>query len=193
MRFKLTWFCLIGILVPLNAHDAHQAFFGIRETELKLINIKADFPWTLREALIQFDSNLLVDKQEEVWRSALERYIIQNFIVYNSNGIPLKFLSIEESTSSHGGHAIQYNFSLEWGEIGEIENRLMFNINEDQENYHKISGNQGDIEFVTTTNNPNYIFDQSKKTIFYFIVSVFAGIFLCLFLLQTKISIKNKI
>ena len=34
--------------------------------------------------------------------------------------------------------AIQYNFSLEWGEIGEIENRLMFNINEDQENYHKI-------------------------------------------------------
>ena len=184
MNLKLSWFYWIGIIGPLNAHEAHQAFFEIQETELKEINIWADFPWTLRDALIQFDSTLLTDKQEVVWSSAFERYVIQNFRVNNTNGNTLKFLSIEELANTHSGHSIRYNFKLEWGIIGEIENRLMFNVNGNQENYHKIIRKDGSVEFVTNRDSPNYLFKENHNSYFYFVISIFVGIFLSLLVLK---------
>lgn len=180
MKIKVTWFCLISLIIPAFSHDADVAFFDIQQINSREIYIYADFPWTLRDALIQFDSSLLTDKRKGNWKTVFAEYVALRLRIYDSNHQQIKLLEIEDVPNEHSGHAIQYIFRFEGGTIREIDNQLMFNINEDQKNYHKLIKEHDSIEFVTSLTSPNFKLNQPAYLKYYLTLLVLLTIFLSL-------------
>lgn len=191
MKIKFIWFCFILSVTKGYSHDTHVAFFEIREIDSLAININADFPWTLRDALIQYDSILLSDRREETWETSFARYVSQHLIIYDINHRQLRLLSIENLRTRDRGHSVQYQFQFEKGIIRKIENRLMFNINLNQTNYHSIFTSGTNIVFTTNLHAPNFILENQKALNLVAIIWIFGGIFLSLLLVVT-ILLKKK-
>lgn len=182
MKFIFSWFGCISLIFSVYGHDAHIAFFEILPVESKEIKVHAEFPWTLRDALVQFDSTLLLDKSKAIWEASFKKYVTEYLSMYDISHRELGLISIAQLPSTNSGHSVQYEFRFEGGVLGTIDNRLMFNLNNHQDNIHKIVGKKGDLEFITNKSSPNFRLENVSKKNYYLIIRVFVGIFLSLLL-----------
>lgn len=190
MKIKFICFCSILYLARGYCHEGNTAYFEIQVVDSEPIIIIADFPWTLRDALIEFDSTLLLDRREETWKNSFKNYISQYLKFYENNLQQLKLIRIDVLPGTQSSHSIKYKLQFEEGKISKIDNRLMFNINTDQVNYHSIKSKSGEIEFATNVQSPRYKLRNIKFLNFYSLLLVFGSIFL--FLLIRCIVIKKK-
>lgn len=191
MKGKFIWVYFILYLTKGYGHDAHVAFFEIQVVDSKSINIIVDFPWTLRDALLQYDSTLLNDKGAENWRKSFERYVLEHLSIYDVEYHPIKLLGIEVLPNSESSHSVRYKFQFEGGVISEIENRLMFNLNPNQVNYHTLKNKSDEIEFVTNAHSPKFQPKEIELVNYYFTILVIGSIFLSLLLRMTKLKIEK--
>ncbi len=118
----------------LPAHEVNEAHFVLKKTDGHWV-IEGDFPWILRNSLIQFDPNVEQAKDQKTIDAALFSYVLSNLILKNQQRESIPLTRIEPIVNPDHSHQIRYDFHFEGGDLAEITNTLMTNVNENQVNY----------------------------------------------------------
>ena len=130
------------------AHDANKAFFNIQQKD-NLVEVKSEFPWSIRNALLEAYPELEDSKSKADFNTAFFDYVKTNFELRNGDSI-LKLIAVDEATHNEHSHANAFVFLFEGNAFDAIKNTMMFNVYKDQENYHDILAKEKHLKFVTS-------------------------------------------
>ena len=145
------------------AHEPNRAFFEIA-VESNEVVVKAEFPWTIREALMQYDSNFKNAKTKSEILKILFSYVNDNFKIKTLNDIQFQLLEVIELPNSGHTHGSEYKFIFKGKAANEIQNTLLFNLYENQFNHHEVSLNgKSKKEYKTVKEKPNFILKPVVK------------------------------
>lgn len=161
MKYKfLLFFCLNFAFIIANGHNTKEAYFTI-EKKANYIKVDAEFPWTIRKALLAFKPELSQNKGKVVFEKAFFDYVQSCFIIKDKNDKQLKLIRVEQLNSIGHDHQTNYAFYFEYGEICTITNTLLLNINEAHINYHTLLSDENSEDFNTTLSKKTH---QLKNT-----------------------------
>ena len=119
----------------LSAHKPNQAFFRISEKS-GLVEITAELPWSARNALLAFNPSLENSRNQEDYDHTFKKYITENLILRNASGEMLDFKAFHKLPNKGHSHQNKYLLVFEGNELSSITNTFLFNIYENQVNYH---------------------------------------------------------
>lgn len=162
---KEFWFLIFFIFLGgiVSAHNPNEAYFIITKKE-NTIEIEAELPWTMRDALIQYNPELNNATTREEFERTFVRYIRKNLILENAKGEQLDFVKFQESTNHGHSHQSNYKLIFRGYDVQHVTNSFMFNLYDNQKNYHRIFLNSKEYEYTTTPNSPSfYIAEQNLK------------------------------
>lgn len=172
------------------AHAPNEAFFDLFESEQKWL-IKAEFPWTIRNVLLEKFPDLETAKTREEMEMGFLTYLQEHIQLVGENNqiIPLQKIRKLPSNNGHG-HSSVYMLVFESSKtIKFIKNTCMFDAYSNQKNFHTLElSNKEQIEFVTSQEKPNYSFN-SKLPIFPIII--LSCLLLLLYLWLVKLGQKT--
>lgn len=142
------WIILFSVLPFLmNAHEPDQAFFSIKKGEGQ-IEIVAELPWSLRNALLVEYPELSQSQDRKDFENAFKSYVKKNIKIYNNLDNALELIEVREIPNEAHSHAAKYGFIFEGDNIHRIQNTMLMNLYSEQKNHHVVlSNNQS---FVTT-------------------------------------------
>ncbi len=185
--FYIIIFLLCVSAISGYAHDVNKAFFQITGKD-GFTEVRAEFPWTLRAALVDFNPDLNNSSTTKVdFESTFLRYLDANLRLIDNKSNQLTVLDFTE-IKEEGSHSHQSTYMITYGgtAIAEISNTVMFNIYDNQVNYNEAVVGEHTYSFKTTYGNEGVplesVKDQSSWWL-YIIVSIVLG---CLFLLGWK-------
>lgn len=139
------------------AHAPNEAFFELFESDHKLV-VKVEFPWTIRNALLEAMPKLNEADTKEQMDAGFHSYLQQNIQIKDINDQVFNLVRVQALPNS--GHSHGSQFLLIYGPykvVKSIRNTCMFNSYDDQKNYHTFSlPNMEVTEFVTTAQEPSY-------------------------------------
>lgn len=147
------------------AHDSKEAFFTIpQDGRNGRVQVQAEFPWTIRTALLTYDTTLQTAKTRAEFDQALFNYVKANLILQDPDGQPLQLIKAYEAEA--GGHGHQSNFIFEYSgnRVHQITNTMLFNLSDQQINYHTILADNQNLEFETTVAQPAFVVQYVPKT-----------------------------
>lgn len=150
----------------LYAHDSNKAYFTITQNNNNIL-VQAEFPWTIRKALMQFKPSLEKANKTTVFKQALFDYVSSSLVIRNYNENKFKLLSITEVSSAGHSHQIDYLFTFEAGNIASITNTLLFTVNTNQINYHTIKQSKV-LTFETSNEHPTFVLKHVNDTSVWF-------------------------
>ena len=147
--------------LPL-AHSPNRAYFYI-EVKEQVIVVNAEFPWTIREALMNYDPQLKLNFDEVTMMQALECYFMDNFIISDENGEVAVLRSLK--VLPHQGHSHQANVEVvfEHVEVSSISNTLMFERFLNQKNFISMKDTIGEMKFVTDKHGPTHDIGEERN------------------------------
>lgn len=174
-RLSLVLICLVLALNETSAHDPNKAFFFL-STRDSGIYIEAEFPWTLRDALIHFDPTLKQATSPKAFHTAFERYLSSHLLLQDEEGKNLKFLEWQSLDDIQEMHQSTYLLRYEKGKIARITNRMMFNVFPTQSNFHQFVGSKDKKFLVTDAQHPTLILIEKKNNVYG--LAIIAGILL---------------
>ena len=127
------------LILPLLtfAHEGNIAFFKIEQKETT-VEVIAEFPWTIRNALLDFAPELKNSKSQEEFNTAFFDYIKSSLILSDMNGKQLELLKIESLNKDGHSHQNDFLFSFKGSSFKKVINRISFNLNTNQINHHTI-------------------------------------------------------
>ena len=103
-------FTLFTLLTTFGfSHDSNKAFFKINQ-ENNFIEIEAEFPWSIRNALIEFNPELENATFKEEFIASLKKYLELHLILSSNSGNQLELIQLKEITNT--GHSHQSNYSI---------------------------------------------------------------------------------
>lgn len=142
------------------AHNSKEAFFVITLQE-NSVEVSAEFPWTFRTALLTYAPALQEATVKTTFEQALFDYVQASLILKGPDQQPLTLLSVQEFNAN--GHSHQSNFIFEYAgnQVQEVTNTLMFNVSDEQVNYHKLLQDKKIGEFETTPMQPSFVVELS--------------------------------
>jgi len=150
--------CLLLILImclPFTgwAHEPCEAFFTIK-TNQDVIEIEAEFPWTMRNALFKFAPELKDSKSKKDFEMVLFEYVKINLLLIAKNGNSLELLSILELPQSDHTHQNNFLITYEADSLDQLQNTILCDLYSNQKNYHFLKTKRGKYEFVTRLESP---------------------------------------
>ena len=158
--------------IQSKAHDATEAFFSIY-IQKESIKIDANFPWTIRKALLNFKPELEFNKTTENFEKAFFDYVKESLIIKDKYHSPLKLIEVIKSKDKGHSHETNYTFTFEKRDFYFITNQLMFNVSKKQNNHHYLFQGDYKIKFNTDKENPTFeIKNESNFNIFWIILSI---------------------
>jgi hypothetical protein len=172
------------------AHAPNEAFFEIFESNNELL-IKAEFPWTIREALLAARPQLKDAQTTEEMTAGLLSYLQEHLELRNEQNQQIVIKSIKAAPNTNGhSHGSVYMLLLgknQW--ISSIKNTCMFEAYSDQTNFHSIEvTNAPALKFVTNKEKALYTikvkFPESvnqKNAMSYVLIGT--AIFFCLIIM----------
>lgn len=175
---KKTCSLLLVLILPLFAlaHESNRSFFKIEQKEFT-IEVMAEFPWTIRNALLIFAPELNKSKSQKEFDSAFFKYINTNFILTNSNGTQLMLLNVKEIRSVGHSHQTTFLLTFDGSSFNKVLNTISFNLENNQENFHKINLNDEILEFKTLKENSSFkISSQQTASSNFLWALIFLGI-----------------
>lgn len=131
------------------AHETDEAFFKLIQKE-NTVEIEAEFPWSLRNALIAFDPTLATAKAKSAFENAFIAYLKANLILKSKDGRAFEFVAFTEVENNGHSHQNTYVLVYKGTDLHSVYNTLLFNINAGQENYHTLFVDTKEQAFVTT-------------------------------------------
>lgn len=161
MKFILPALVLFLTLSNLKAHEVKQAHFVLRKTDHHWV-MEGDFPWTLRNALIQFDPKIEQANDQRTIDEALFSYVQSHLILKTKTGEPIPLTEIVQKSNPDHSHQILYEFHFGEGDLAEITNTLMININEDHVNYLVFRDGNEEKNYKTSKNSPQIRLEQEN-------------------------------
>lgn len=176
MRTPWTIVALLFLFfVEVSAHNSKEAFFAVQFYE-KYIEVEAEFPWTLRNALIDFAPELNNATHKQQFRAVFESYVKANFLVYDNDKKPLELNRIKTVQANGHSHQINYIFEFKGRSVTEIKNTMLFNISEKQRNYHTILLHGKKRKYLSSFSNPSFLIQQQKTVNFFELLLVLSFI-----------------
>ena len=146
------------------AHDANKAFFKIQQKD-NVVEVQAEFPWSVRNAILEAYPELANSKSQEDFNNAFFKYVSTNLEIRNGDFI-LELISIKEA--AHEGHSHQNNFIFQYkgNAFDFITNTMMFNVYDNQKNYHDILMESEHLENITSIDSPSFEVRSTSKMSF---------------------------
>lgn len=192
MKYVWLSFYILIFSKDLIAHKSNEAFFTFKQKN-HVIEVEVEFPWTIRNALIQFNPELEITKNENHFEATFVKYIKKNLVLTDQEGVEQPFIEFKE-LENNNGHSHGNNFLLKFKgyEIVNVKNTMMFNLYDNQINYNKIDLINTNKSFITKMASPNFSLNkiQVNHSWWYFIVVL---IFVLVGLVSYPHFIKNKI
>lgn len=182
----MRWFLCIFLCLTLNfshAHEVNKAFFEIIEKE-STIEITAEFPWYLRNALLTFAPELSSIKSQKEYDKKLKEYFVKNLILIGVDGKMLHLKYITNTDNNGHSHQVNYTLHYEGGTISKITNTLLFNVNDNQTNSHKINK----MFFITSNQKTSFNLNIKKQTNYWWVYYLFSA---CLLFFYIRKYIKD--
>jgi len=137
------------------AHEPNEAFFEITQKG-NTTEVIAEFPWTLRNALIEFYPSLETANSKSDFESVFIKYIKANFILTGINGKDFKFVEFEELPNDGHSHQGKYLIVFSGNDLSIVTNTLLFNMYDNQKNHHKTTINSIEDTFETALGNATF-------------------------------------
>ena len=189
LAYKISFFALFCFVVlpSCEAHKANEAFFTIGQTDSAVI-VEAEFPWSIRNALLKIDSSLDNNSRKEDYTRALYNYFKEHFFLYDSNNRIMKMSSFRMLDQK--GHNHQSNFEIIYlgTSLSAIRNSLFIDQFNNQTNYHFLFS----PERTYTTSKTNDHFSLSDAPTKKKADSKYFAIFLLMIGLLVSLVIKYK-
>lgn len=167
MKQQLKFTILIWLLatVWLYAHEPNRAYFKITEQK-DYIELQADFPWTLRNALLLNDPSLELGASKQDYKQALFNYLQSHLILKDVQGNVIPLLEVYEEEHEDHNHQMRFTIRYQGEHWAEIENKIMFNLYDNQVNYHEYHDKEENQHFETTPSTADY--HRPKKQVLSF-------------------------
>lgn len=147
------------------AHDSKEAFFTIpKDGRNGMVQVQAEFPWTVRTALLAYDTTLQKATTRADFDQAFFNYVKVNLILQDPEGQLLELRKVYEV--EEGGHGHQSNFIFEYrgNTVEKITNTMLFNLSDQQINYHTILADNQNWAFETRVAQPAFIIRYVPRT-----------------------------
>ena len=152
---KIAILIIMSISILGYAHDSKEASFVIERADNQ-IEVNAEFPWTIRNALLKSNPDLQNTTDQIAFDQAFFNYVNSNFKLINKKG-SLKLLEVKENKHEDGHtHQTNYTFVFSNGKVDKVSNSLMFNLNPTQKNHITVTLDEGTHTFTTTPKNPTH-------------------------------------
>lgn len=137
-------------------HEPNEAYFVIKNSGSS-IEVEAEFPWTIRNALLQYDKSLENATTKQAFEKVLFSYVKENLVFFDRDDNSLKLLSIKELPRVGHSHGSRFLIVYQEGEYQKIKNELMFDLYDNQQNHHEfITSENITKNYSTTKNNPTF-------------------------------------
>lgn len=159
MRSILIFYLVLSFSDLVCAHQTNEAFFEYNQKK-NTVQVIAEFPWSMRNALIEFNHSLENSTNKKDFENTFREYINKNLILKNKNGHALQFKAFNKIENK--GHSHQNNFQIifKGNNVFEIKNTIMFNLYPNQVNYNKVSVNYKTITFTTDKNATHFYLNE---------------------------------
>jgi len=163
MRYILIFYLVLLFSNLVCAHQTNEVFFEYIQKK-KTVQVIAEFPWSIRNALIKFNHSLENSTNKKDFENTFREYINKNLILKNKNGHKLQFKEFNEIENK--GHYHQNNFQIifKGNNVFEIKNTIMFNLYPNQVNYNKVSANNKTQTFTTNKNATHFYLNEHSYT-----------------------------
>lgn len=165
IKFFLTA-CMSMVLMLCHAHSATEAYFTIHQTSHG-IQVDAEFPWTIRNALLTERPDLENSVDETSFEQAFFDYIQSHFILTDANATVLPLIEVNKIQPNGHSHHANYTFVFKGHVFSKVSNTILFNISTKQKNIHTVVGSQKEIAYITTHNRPNFEVARSAQQLTY--------------------------
>ncbi|MFZ9045470.1 MAG: hypothetical protein ACO2ZZ_06360 [Cyclobacteriaceae bacterium] len=137
----------------MSAHEPNEAFFTF-ELKKGMITVEAELPWSMRNALIDYNPKLETSSNKEAFENTFSQYIKENLILKDKNGSVLEFQKFEELEKNGHSHQNNYLLIFQGNDFLEVTNTIMFNIDSNQANYNAINWNK--TKYQTTSKKKSF-------------------------------------
>lgn len=141
-------------------HSADEAYFRFFVHE-ELVIVEAEFPWSMRNALLEFQPALENSKLKSDFESALKEYVNENLRLLSSSGDTFKMVSFKEFRESLNSNNGIYVIRFKGRDLSLIQNSILFSIYPHQKNYNIL--NLGDLKEIYITEIGQESFLIQKK------------------------------
>jgi len=118
--------CLLHPILSL-AHDPDQGYLKV-ERWGSIVHVEAELPWTIRNAVFNFDSTLTPQATQAQLDAALFAYVREHLRLLDEDGNPLPLLSVV--TLNKQGHTHQFDMEclFKGNSVKTIQNSLLWNV-----------------------------------------------------------------
>lgn len=176
---KLLFGCLLFFTVFNSfAHEANEAFFWFRQKE-NYVEVEAELPWTMRNALLKFNPALENAKTKKEYQITFKEYLSTHLKLKNNQG---KYLALTNvSFIVNKGHSHQNNYLLRFNgtDFSKVMNTVMFNLYKNQTNYNVFVNKDGEeITYKTNYINKEIKLPKFSNYTWYFVLIPF--VIICL-------------
>lgn len=164
------------------AHDADKAFFDI-ELEEKTTVVYAEFPWSIRNALISFEPNYIKLKTIKEINAVFFNYTKEKLKLFNDDGEELTLLDVVLNKDPEHTHSTKYRLIYDGVDVVKVRNIFMVEHNKNQKNYHFFADSSGeDKRIVTDKNFPSFDLKLQEPTtnVLYYVLGGVSGVLLLL-------------
>jgi len=147
-------------------HEPNKAYFVVTQ-KASVVELQAEFPWTIRKALLSDNVGLKNATTKEEFDKAFFNYVKKYLILKNTSNESFDLLSVEELPKTGHSHGSTFLISFSGSELMSVKNELMFNLFKNQENYHEFNmGEKNVLEYSTTKKAPSFIVRETVENNF---------------------------
>lgn len=143
------------------AHEPNVAFFTFNLKD-DLITVEAELPWSMRNALIDYNPKLEKSTNKQDFEITFFEYIKHNLILKDTNGVVIEFQTFEELKNNGHSHQNTYLLTFKGKNLFEVTNTIMFNLYKNQVNFNTLTWNQ--TKFKTSNNKNSFKLNEETTS-----------------------------
>ena len=170
MKITLTILCTIFLYLTASSQDAKTAHFDITTTDKNIV-VAAEFPWTIHNALIEFNPSMKNDTSKQSYINTMKQYIEAHFHIITPFGFEAKLTDIKRVQKNEHSHQANFIFLFKKDSIHSIRNSLLFDQSPKHVNHHTITHGNTTKTFQTSISNNIYEPINNKNDINWWIIS----------------------
>lgn len=154
----------------VNAHEVNEAFFEF-VIKSNSVEVYVEFPWTMRNALIEYNPDLKHSTSKADFVKTFEKYLTENLILENSDTRHFDFDFFEELPQNGESHQNKYLLVYSGSNLVRVQNTIMFNLYDNQVNYNSFQINAEKKTYETDKSTPAfYLKDEIDDFMIYLVM-----------------------
>lgn len=168
------WYLIFGLaMIRVYAHDPREVFFVIEQMGDSIL-VKAEFPWTLRNALLVYEPSLKEASDSTSFEEVLFDYVRSMLVLWDHNGTKMELIRVRTLDNMGHSHQNDYVFTFQGNHLSEIRNELLFNVSDRQINYHIIKMGDETVRDRTSPSGPSFHLERKASHGIWWVIALLA-------------------